>query len=301
MKFEPVHDRGSWIGREVVTGTHDLETTDLFDRASLARLIDAAGTDRLRIGTMGQDPARTSDWADVDRDGQSGTAVLDAVDHGRLWVNVLTAERLDPRFAAVRDEIHAALRREAPHLDVRSVTIGVLVSSPQALVYFHADAEPNLVCHISGTKRVWIYPALDFDLVDPMDLAAVFAGGDEELPYDPAFDRVASTVELVPGSFVSWPQNAPHRIVNGDEVNITVTVSYSTPAADRRIAVWTANRWWQATLGLPMRHEIDHGPVVAAKVATFRLLRKLRIADRTHRRDPQYTYRVDPEAPDGRS
>ena len=244
---------------------------------------------------------RISEWADVDRDGRSGTAVLDAVDRGRLWVNILTAERLDARFAAVRDEIQAALRREAPHLDVRSVTVGVLVSSPRAMVYFHADAEPNLVCHISGNKRIWIYPALDFDLVDPMDLAAVFAGGDEELPYDPAYDRAASAIDLMPGTFVSWPQNAPHRVVNGDDVNITVTVSYSTPAADRRIAIWTANRWWHETLRLPMRHELDRGVVVAAKVAIFRLLRKLGIADRTQRRERRYAYRLDPEAPDGRA
>ena len=301
MRFEPSGGRNSLIGREIVTGAHDLGTTDLFDRASLARLIDAAGTDRLRIGTMGHDPAQTADWADVDRDGRSGTEVLNAVARGRLWVNILAAERLDARYAAVRDEIHAALQREAPHLDVRSVTIGVLVSSPRALVYFHVDAEPNLVCHLSGTKRVWIYPALDFDLVDPLDLATVFAGGDEELPYDPAFDLAATTVDLVPGSFVSWPQNAPHRIVNGDEVNITLTVSYATPAADRRIAVWAARRWWHQTLRLPMRHETETGLGVTVRVAVFRLLRKLTIADRTHRRSRQYSYRLDPDAPDGRS
>ena len=301
MRFEPGSGRGSSIGHEIVTGTHDLDATDLFDRATLAHLIDAAGTDRLRIGTMGHDPAQTGEWVDVDRDGRCGTEVLEAVDRGRLWVNILGAERLDTRFESVRDAIHAALRQEAPHLDVRSVTIGVLVSSPKALVYFHADAEPNLVCHIAGTKRVWIYPALDFDLVDPMDLAAVFAGGDEELPYDPRFDLVATTVDLVPGSFVSWPQNAPHRIVNGDQVNVTLTVSYSTPAADRRIAVWSANRWWHETFGLRMRPETEAGPGVAAKIAIFRTLRKLSIADRSPRRDRLFASRLDPDAPDGRS
>jgi hypothetical protein len=301
MTFEVDHDEGGLLGRSIVTGTHEIAATGLFELSSLAALIDVAGPDRIRINTMGYDPADTSQWAYVDPTGLSGATLLEAVDRGRLWVNVLSADAWNPRFAALRDAIKADLARLAPHLDVRSLSLGVLISSPDALVHNHADPEPNILWQIVGEKRVWIYPALDPELSAPAALAEVFAGGEEELPYDAGFDARADVVDLKAGSLVCWPQNSPHRVVNGAMLNVSLTVSYHTPSADHRVLVWAANRWCHRAFHLRMRPEIEHGVAVSAKIAVFRLLRKAGIADREQRGLPEYRYRLDPAAPLGRS
>jgi hypothetical protein len=300
MNFETNGGQDGLIGRAVVTGTHNL-APGLFDRSSLAQLLRAAAPEGVRINTMGYDPADTSDWAYVDPNGESGEAILDAVARGRLWVNVLSADRWDPRFAAVRDEIRDGLVRAAPHLDIGAVSVGVLVSSPEALVHYHADPEPNMLFQVAGRKRVWVYPALDPELSAPAALAEVFAGGEEELPYRPGFDARAEVVELTPGAYICWPQNSPHRIINGPLVNISLTVSYHTPAADRRILVWAANRWFHRRFHLPMRPEVERGIGVSVKVAAFRAVRKAGLVDREQRKLPAYRFRVDPTAELGRS
>jgi hypothetical protein len=299
LRFEPVDGQGSAIGRSIVEGTHDLVSCGLFDRAALAGLIDAAGPGGCRISTMGTDPTDASEWAYVDPTGASGETILTAVERGRLWINVMAVDELTPEFAALRDEIKSGLEMYAPHLDVRSVSLGVLVSSPNAQVYYHVDAEPNMVWQIAGHKHIWVYPAFDPDLADPAALADIFAGGEEDLPYEPSFDAKATHIELRPGTFVCWPQNSPHRVTNGPVVNISLTVSYYTPESTRRVLAWAANRWFHRTFGAPMRPERQHGIGVSAKVALFRAVRKAGLTDREERRGPDYRFRVDPGAPVG--
>jgi hypothetical protein len=35
----------------------------------------------------------------------------------------------------------------------------LLISSPGAMVDYHANPGPNILWHVRGNKRVWIYPA----------------------------------------------------------------------------------------------------------------------------------------------
>ena len=52
----------------------------------------------------------------------------------------------------------------------------LLISSPRALVYYHADGPASALWHIRGRKRIWIYPALDGRYIQRELLEDIFAG-----------------------------------------------------------------------------------------------------------------------------
>ena len=58
---------------------------------------------------------------------------------------------------------------------------------------------------------------------------------------DPIFDREAVVYDLQPGQMLHWPLNAPHRIENGDCVNVSFATEHFTKELRRRYFVNCAN------------------------------------------------------------
>jgi len=265
---------------------HDYHSLPLFDDASLETLLDAYPARRLQAYTMGDDPVRNEDWRHVDIDPDTtGADMLRAVHNGRLWLNLTHIERLVPAFGELIEEMYAHIGAHCPHLEKpRATHSALLISSPGAQVYYHLDAEPNMLWHMRGRKHVWLYPAMDTDLVPQHYLEDIYAGDiGENLPYQPEFDERASVHVLEPGDAASWPHNAPHRIVNVD-MNVSLATSYSTPLEYRRRYVQLANRHLLRPLGLGRRGMSEQGLVPSLKRGTFRVLNRIRpfrVADRT--------------------
>jgi hypothetical protein len=106
----------------------------------------------------------------------------------------------------------------------------------------------------------------------------------------------------MPGDLITWPLNAPHRIVNHDSVNVSVSVQYATDRGEKRALLYQANRFFRSKLGLPIRSTRDEGLLALSKTASFRIARKLNIAGTTSRkREYLAHYRVDGRAPGGMS
>ena len=127
----------------------------------------------------------------------------------------------------------------------------LLISSPGALVYYHADGPASVLWHIRGRKRVWVYPALEEHFLKRELLEDIFTGSRHEyVPYQNGFDAAAQTFDLDPGQWITWPQNAPHRVTNLDIVNVSLSTEYFTPANRARARVTVANRFFRARWGV---------------------------------------------------
>ncbi|MBL6432514.1 MAG: hypothetical protein HPM95_21345 [Alphaproteobacteria bacterium] len=81
----------------------------------------------------------------------------------------------------------------------------ILISSPNARVYYHADVRPGLL-HIRGEKRIWLYPARTPSSPEELERIITTAAG-EEIAYDPSFDEAATVIDLTPGDGLFWPLN----------------------------------------------------------------------------------------------
>lgn len=288
------------FGLRPLIAKHRLNELDLFSDEALLNLIENYPRELVQAFTMGADPLSWRDWQPVDTAGVSAKEIFTAILRGRLWFKMLQVHLVDQRYGALIDQLYAELTDQCPNFRPVRKSGTLLVSSPTAMVYYHADAEPNLLWHIRGSKRVWVYPAGDRQLVSQELMEDICAHVvDEEAPYKPDFDTKAMTFDLGPGNVISWPLNAPHRVSNLEGVNVSLSTLHETKEADQRKLVYCANRLFRCTYAIPFRSTKETGVVPWFKRLAFRGFRRAGLVKTPPRRRYITNLRVDPDAPDG--
>jgi hypothetical protein len=96
------------------------------------------------------------------------------------------------------------------------------------MVYLHADYQPNILWHLRGTKTIWIYPAYDPRIVSQERMEEICAGGEDDIDFKHEFDALGQPFHIGPGETVSWPARAPHRVINGDSLNVSLSTFHET-------------------------------------------------------------------------
>jgi hypothetical protein len=292
----PAHGERSFVVH------HRLHETGLFSEPRLVEMLDTYPRPKLQVFTMGADPEDRSDWQPVDTSGVSGRQIMDAVKVGRLWVKLMRIDQHVPAVGDLVQRAYAQLRGMPGFPELLWQRPLLLISSPGALVYYHADPQPTMLWQLSGVKRVWIYPANDRQLLAADLLEQIYAGEvDEEAPYSREFDRRAAVYDLQPGEVLCWPLNAPHRVVNHDSVNVSLSVPFGTPVSEKRAQLFFANLLLRRKFGLGSPSTSEAGGVAFAKRLMFRGMRRLNLAPRVGATRKPYMaqLRVDPTAADG--
>jgi hypothetical protein len=150
-----------------------------------------------------------------------------------------------------------------------------LISSPGAQVYYHLDCPANMLWHLRGRKRVWAYP-LEAGLVSDETIEGVLCGEkSEELDFKLEWDAVAIAHDLEPGEMITWPQHTPHRVVNTEGLNVSLSTEHMTPAAVKRNNVYMANRHFRKLLGGPWKRTDVIGWRPALKQFALRVSRRV--------------------------
>ena len=223
------------FSRENLLFRHDLDKSELFSDEALIALIDRYPRERLEVFTMGYDPANWGEWYFGRRGDLDGRALLEGVKAGRLWLNLRKVNHADADIAALCDSMFSEIRKEAGVATLKQ-DLGLLISSPDAHVFYHLDIPLVMLWQVRGVKRLYLYPPKDSCVSDRHREGVALRESDEQLPYDPACDREALIHDLRPGEMMTWEQNAPHRIVNHGMLNVSMSIEFMTPAA-----VWKAN------------------------------------------------------------
>jgi hypothetical protein len=293
----------SAFGRKTQLFDHTYNQLPLFEKPALIALLDSYPRAYLQAFTMGTDKTNRTEWKSVDiHPDSSGEDLWNAVEKGRLWLNIISLEKYNSDYAQLVKGMYSHLDEYCPHLgDLIASYTTLLISSPGAQVYYHLDESPNMLWHISGQKRLWVYPAMDLRFVPQDFLEEIYTGEISEfLPYQSEFDSAAESFLLTPGKVVSWPHNAPHRIENLT-MNVSMTTSFRAPMQQRRALVQKANRYILRNLGVKTRSMKEEGLRAAAKRLAFRVINKIKPFQPTkHPHDDYVTnLQIDPHAPNG--
>lgn len=258
-----------------VRAKHRLLDTGLFEDAKLVELFDRHRPHELLVYRMGDDHRNLDDFQLGDRGKLTASELLEAVYQGTLWLNVINMTKNDAVFKQLVDRIYDELEATLPGFETVQRSANLLISSPTAKVYYHADAPLNMLWHVRGRKRVWVYPG-DERFAPQEWVEMLFTReSDDDLPYRPELDRYATPYDLEPGDMLTWPQNTPHRVDNLEGLNVSLTTEHYTPAALRKRVTYLANRYFREWLGWPMRDVRVDGARAALKRTAFRIARRL--------------------------
>jgi hypothetical protein len=227
---------------------HAVHERAMFGDEALAALLDRYPRERLGVFTMGEDPEDWGSWRRGEAGDLTGAELLAEVRAGRLWLNLRAVNANDAAYAALSDEIFAEVEKATGRRCLKR-DLGLLISSPKAQVFYHFDAPLVMLWQLRGRKRVWVYPPERPFLSDEQVERLVLGEAAEQVPYDRAWDHAAEVFDLAPGHMVSWPQNAPHRVENGDMLNLSLSIEFMTPEALLKANVAYANGLLRKTLG----------------------------------------------------
>lgn len=263
---------GALWGQQPICVEHRLHQSPLFSRTELCKLIENYPRAHYSIIHMGEQGTDRRYWREGDLGNLTGEEVFEAVANGRLWLNLRRVNQVDSRYSDLLKEMFGELNQR---IGLKSFheNAGILVSSPKAQVYYHADLPAQMLFQIMGSKRVLFYPAQKpFIAPEHLEHIAV-ADAEVDIPYSKWYDEYARSFEFLPGQMVQWPHTAPHRIENHDCLNVSMTIEYSTSATRRNYIVNLANGILRYQMGWTPRSRALSGPSFLAKAVLGKALR----------------------------
>jgi hypothetical protein len=296
--LEAVDSRAASLwGRHTVKLRHTLAGREMFSDESLAKLIETIEPRHMDISTMGDD---VSTWGHCDRAGLAGMEVLDAVRGGRIWINMMAIENVDPRFGEVLETMYTELEDALPDFKTFKRKLGLLISSPGAKVFYHFDVPGQGLWQIRGRKRIWIYPPSE-PFLCPSNVENVVRSLDkEDVPYQPWFDEHAEAYVMEPGDMLHWALNGPHRVENYDVLNVSLTTEHWTDEIRRSYAMNYGNGVLRRDAKWRPRSRNTSGPAFWAKAGLTAAYRFSGVQKKASYQRV-LSYRLDPAAPLGRT
>jgi len=270
---------------------HRLHQHELFSRPALARLIEAAPKSNYMLIETGR-PNERKLWREGEIGTLSGAEVIEAIDSGRIWLNLLRVNEIDPRYGELLDEIFGELEGRVPGFTTFKRINGILISSPRAQVYYHFDTAGQTLWQIAGSKRVYLYPPTP-PFLTPETLESVILYNNETgIKYEDWYDDYAKCIELQPGDMAQWPLNMPHRIENADELSVSMTIEYFTRDIRRNLFVNGANGLLREKLKLNPNRNLS-GSAVWAKTAVYAAAAKSGLLSRQRNKRRPLTFKLD--------
>lgn len=292
--WTPAHTAG-WASQPLCI-EHRLHQHPLFSLDALADLIDGYPREHYSLVHMGAQKERRL-WREGEIGAMPGRAVIDAIAKGRMWLNLRNTGNVDKRYRDVLDQIFEEVRRNVPGYDTYSRTCGILISSPNAQVYYHIDLPGQSLWQMHGRKRVYLYPdKAPFLTAEQLESIALFEV-EVDVPYEPWYDEHANVFEIGGGEMLHWPLNAPHRVENLDCLNVSMTTEYWTDHVRRRQMVNLANGILRHKLGLAPNSAATSGAGFWAKAAIQAGMRRAGLLKKVRKERRPVVFRLDAARP----
>lgn len=283
-------------GRIPLKVQHNLHHSPLFTMEALGELIDAYPRDKYSLIHMGAQGGKRF-WKEGDKGDMKGRDVIEWIRQGRMWINLRTTMQVDKRYAELLQAIYAEIAIRAPGAPMFNQSLGILISSPKAQVYYHCDLPGQALWQIHGHKRVYVYPTTE-PFVAGRDLENIaLYEVEEDLRYEPWFDRYATVLDLGPGDMAHWPLNAPHRVENMDVLNVSMTSEHWSDEIVRRQKINVANGLLRHRFGLDVTGRSTRGPSFHAKAAFQGVMRRSGWVKKQRAARRQIEFTLDPRQP----
>lgn len=271
---------------------HGLADTGLFDDEALVGLLDRwphelydinlfdfgeDGEMTLRTGVRGRTP---------------GAKVIEGIKEGRMWIQLRGAYQEYPELKEALDSAFDEMRAQIPGFNPVNINAQLIMSAPNAKVAFHADSPGVMLFHMRGHKRLWVYPTDEAHMPQSGMEDIMLKQRTEDLPYKPAMDANATTLDLSPGEAASWQLHGPHRVENLGDFNVSLSVEFQT--WDTRVmngAHYTAGLMRRAGITPPQLHQAPKAARTALWAASLGLKRLPLVKDQI--RDLDRTFELD--------
>ena len=117
----------------------------------------------------------------------------------------------------------------------------IFISSPGSVTPYHVDNEHNFLLQIHGSKTMHTWHRDDRDVLSEQELETYHSGGHRNLTYRESLAARCTSYRLAPGEGVFQPVTAPHWVKNGDEVSVSLSVTFRSDSSVREADLYRMN------------------------------------------------------------
>ena len=254
---------------------HNLLDDPLLDLSALVELSQALGEANVEYNPgdlpIGIDPA------DVPEAKLSAADTIRSIEDAGAWM-VLKRIEQHPAYAELLETLLSELDSAiAPKTGKRHQCEGfIFISSPGSMTPFHFDPEHNILLQIRGHKTMTVFAPTDEVLASP-ELHERFHLGQHHrnLPWKDAFASRGDAITIHPGEAIHVPVKAPHFVRNGEEVSISLSITWRSEWSEAEASARGFNNLLRR-MGLRPRSPKPYPAQNRAKANAFRVVRKLR-------------------------
>ncbi|VAW12628.1 hypothetical protein MNBD_ALPHA09-1884 [hydrothermal vent metagenome] len=286
-------------GNTLVHIQHRLHQSPLFTDAAIERLIETYPRQHYDLHTMASSAHDSTSWREGDIGDSSGREVMEAIRNGQIWLNLRKVMKVSKPYAGLLERMFAEIEAHVPGLATYKHNFGILISSPKAQVFYHSDIPGQSLWQIRGQKRVYLYPNhAPYLPQEGLEAIVLNEADEQDLPYHPSYDDEAAVIDLQPGEMLHWPLNAPHRVVNLDTLNVSITTEHYTTEIRNAYVVNYANGILRRRYGFQDLSCSTSGPIFLAKMALAAAY-KFSGVQKQKRFERKIDFAIDPAAPLG--
>jgi hypothetical protein len=247
---------------------HDLSEHELLSVEAVAKLAEQLPAEEIEHNRGDIPTVVSSEEVQVLDD--SPGEIARNIDSNGCWMVLKHIERV-PAYHRLLDE---ALDEVTPLVSGREGGMNlregfIFLSAPESTTPAHTDHEHNFLLQVRGMKHMNIGRFADRE-AEQLHVEKMF-GGDrnmDQMPID------ATDYELNPGDGVYVPPNAPHWVINGPAVSVSLSITFRTPVTERGAVVHSVNRRLRK-LKINPRPPGEHLATDKAKFAAHRKLKSL--------------------------
>jgi hypothetical protein len=170
-------------------------------------------------------------WDQIPRTQLSVEELIERIKHAGAWI-LLRGTHKDPRYAAllrqcveeVQDVVGAAFPKRFKCL--RGL---VFITSPNRVTTYHIDRECNYLLQIHGEKVIYVFDRFDREVLPEVEIERFWSVDNNAAVYKPHYQGRGREFQMRPGVGVHLPVNAPHWLKNGDNISVTLAVTFQFP------------------------------------------------------------------------
>ena len=225
---------------------HRLAGHPLFETPRLALLAEACHKrgDRDKFVALGARETTTGTrFSDMPRLAAAADT-LRHLDELGTWMKLSHAHEVDGAYRALMDDLLLDLEELSgePLRDLISwKMLTIFLASPGVMTPYHIDHESNFLLQVRGSKEVCLFDGLDRAVLPVDEIERFYSGNAEAARYRSELSDRGTVYRLTPGTGVHHPPLAPHWVRNGDEVSVSVSVSFCMRPLDRQAKIHQAN------------------------------------------------------------
>lgn len=225
------------------TVEHCLADNPLFEFPRLMEMLGGLPKEKIEFYS-GKVPV-SGDPRRADPTGLTAEETLNKIANCESWLVLKNIELNDAYREFVHDlldEIRPAAEAIDPNMYRREGWI--FVTSPGSVTPYHMDPEHNFLLQIRGSKTVHMFDGKDRDVVSEIDLEnkhtdTTSKHRNQEFP--PELQEKANSFTITPGTGLYLPFCDPHWVQNGDEVSISLSISFYSDCVDRMARFYRFN------------------------------------------------------------